>query len=403
MDVHVSFCCGTDIISSDQMMAISHLVSSWFQTRFFWSRAMKITAYVSLLLAKCTKKKISYEMRAAMGSGRFCLLLAFGKQLPRKLESSLKVVRQLQCSDERDRIYSILSLVDWPSGISPVPDYDKSAFDLAVETLGILFCDQRRARAYRFFEAAELLEELFNLLPMYESIHEAISTAPEPVGSKWDEHSRSRTATRAWHATKIHPTSSLSDEFAQLHVIGAPDDNEMNLLVDDNGVPFAEASARTQAGDWYIETYMYGLDSWDMLGLVIRASENSSLTVVGLARKLGNHRRRVVEDTWVFRKEKLTVYWDSEDALLLHMWILNSIHDNRLDDVRICRFENSSYAEFDNPKAVRRQDEEVWGELPNWVRREAHNVESCYTKEAIEAYPVFYATTQKSRWLRQST
>jgi hypothetical protein len=325
MDVHVSFCCGTDIISSDQMMAISHLVSSWFQTRFFWSRAMKITAYVSLLLSKCTKKKISYEMRAAMGSGRFCLLLAFGKQLPRKLESSLKVVRQLQCSDERDRIYSILSLVDWPSGISPVPDYDKSAFDLAVETLGILFCDQRRARAYRFFEAAELLEELFNLLPMYESIHEAISTAPEPVGSKWDEHSRSRTATRAWHATKIHPTSSLSDEFAQLRVIGAPDDNEMNLLVDDNGVPFAEASARTQAGDWYIETYMYGLDSWDMLGLVVRASENSSLTVVGLARKLGNHRRRVVEDTWVFRKE------------------------------------------------------------------------------AIEAYPVFYATTQKSRWLRQST
>jgi hypothetical protein len=364
---------------------------------------MKITAYVSLLLSKCTKKKISYEMRAAMGSGRFCLLLAFGKQLPRKLESSLKVVRQLQCSDERDRIYSILSLVDWPSGISPVPDYDKSAFDLAVETLGILFCDQRRVRAYRFFEAAELLEELFNLLPMYEFIHEAISTAPEPVGPKWHEHSRSRIATWLWYAIKIHPPSSRSGRFVQMHVVGSSDDKEKKLLVDDNGVPFAEASARTQAGDWYIQTYMTSLGKRSILGLVVRALENSSLTVVGLACKLGNHRRRVVEDTWIFRKESLTVHWDPEDALLFHMWIRNGTHDNGLDDVRICRFENSSYAEFDKPKAVERQDDEVWRELEDRQREQVHNVELCYTEEAFEAYPALRATTQKSRWLKQST
>jgi hypothetical protein len=361
MGVHVCFYCGADMISSDQMMAIFHLVNSWFRMLSYQPWTIKVTAYIPRLLGKCTKKEIRYEMREAIGSGPFCLLLAFEKQNPRDLKSCLDVVCQLQCTDERDRVYSILSLVRWPSGISPVPDYDKSAFDLAVETLGILFCEQQGVQAYRLFWAARLLEELFNVLPMYEFIHEAISTAPEPVGSKWDEHSRSRIATWLWYAIKIHPPSSRSDRFVQ-----------------------------------YIQTYMTSLGKRGILGLVVRALENSNLTVVGLARKLGNH-RRVVEDTWIFRKENLTVHWDPEDALLFHMWIRNGTHDNGLDDVRICRFENSSYAEFDKPKAVERQDDEVWRELEDRQREQVHNVELCYTEEAFEAYPALRATTQKSR------
>jgi hypothetical protein len=205
-----------------------------------------------------------------------------------------------------------------------------------------------------------------------------------------------------------------------LHVLGAPYDNEKKLLVDDNGVPFAEASLRTQAGDWYI----YG--SWGKLGLVVRAPENSILTIVGLARKLGNHHHFRVEHTWVFRKERITVYWDPEDALLLRMWMCNGIHDDGLDDdgldddgldddgldddgldddgldddglndTGICRFDNSSYAEFDDPKAMERQDDEVWRELHDWERR-VHDMELCYIEKAFKAYPAFRPTTQKSR------
>jgi hypothetical protein len=208
MGVHVSFCCGTDIISSDQMMAISQVLTSWFFLILCASWRIKVTACIPLLLAKCTKKEIHYKMQYTMASGRFCLLLAFGEQEPTTLKSCLEVVRQLQCADERDKIYGILSLIDWPSGTAPVPDYDKSAFDLAIETLGILFYGPKRVSAQDFFCAADLLVDLFNLLPRYESNHEAISTTPEPVGSKWDEYSQSRIATVGWHAFKIHPPSS---------------------------------------------------------------------------------------------------------------------------------------------------------------------------------------------------
>ncbi|KAK5133788.1 hypothetical protein LTR08_007217 [Meristemomyces frigidus] len=48
------------------------------------------------------------------------------------------VLRQeFACSDPRDRIYSMLKIIDWPRGLSPVvPDYFKTPFQLARESMG---------------------------------------------------------------------------------------------------------------------------------------------------------------------------------------------------------------------------------------------------------------------------
>jgi hypothetical protein len=397
MGSHVSFCCGADIIPSEQMIAISSLVQVWCERPSSRSWVADRAMFISRLLAKCTKKEINSDMYRAYHDSsprRFCLSLAFGIQGLQSPHPMLRVVHQTQCTDERDKIYGILSLVDWPSGIAPVPDYDKSALDLAIETFGILFYETNSTWGKDFFQAVDFLVDFFNLLPMYESIKEATSTTPEPVGS------RTRIEVSRWHATKIYPPSSGSDRFAQLQVIRAPDDNEMNLLIDNNGVPYAEASARTQVGDWYVRAVnpaldrwgMLGLDRWDMLGLIVRTSKNSSLTIVGLARKLGNHHHRVLENALIFRKEQLVMHWDLEDAFLLHMSVRNGIPNSGLDGVRICRSEHSSYAEFDNPTA---QYDELFKGRRNWG--EVDKLESCYTEQAFEAYPTLRATTQKSR------
>lgn len=55
------------------------------------------------------------------------------------LDSALVNVDELECSDPRDRVYALLGLVDWDEDESAiVPDYSKSALELAVEVIELL-------------------------------------------------------------------------------------------------------------------------------------------------------------------------------------------------------------------------------------------------------------------------
>jgi hypothetical protein len=407
MGSYVSFCCGADMIPSEQMIAISALIQIW--CRRPWSRSWTAdkAMLISRLLAKWTEKEISSDMYRAYKDAeprRFCLSLAFEEQIPRTLVSILGVVHQSQCTDERDRIYGVLSLVDWPSGIAPVPNYQTSILDLAIEVLSILCTGPSRQGV---FQCAELLKNVLKLSPVLKSINNTTNATPETVHSKWARQSRIRITDEDWHATKIHPSSSQSNKFAQLHVVGAADDNKMALLVDDNGIPFAEASIDTRVGDWYVEmrSSSTSLKPWNTLGLIARISRNSTLSIVGLARKLGHHRNDFYD--YFVRKEALKIHWDPWDALSLDVSLCSDKHEIGLDTIRICSSEYSSYAVFAFPKAVKRSDYVSWSGLLSYEKQNKSIQHGWYTFEAIEKYPIARAQLVKSHarrsWAHDTT
>jgi hypothetical protein len=44
-------------------------------------------------------------------------------------------MEQFICAEPKDKIYGVLSLIDWGDKVAPVPNYAKDAFQLAVEVL----------------------------------------------------------------------------------------------------------------------------------------------------------------------------------------------------------------------------------------------------------------------------
>jgi hypothetical protein len=403
MGSYVSFCCGADMIPSEQMIAISALIQIW--CRRPWSRSWTAdkAMLISRLLAKWTEKEISSDMYRAYKDAeprRFCLSLAFEEQTPKTLVSILGVVHQSQCTDERDRIYGILSLVDWPSGIAPVPNYQTSILDLAIEVLSILCTGSSRQGVFRY---VELLTNVLKLSPVLESINDTTNTTPGIVRSKWARKSRVRITDEDWRATKIRSSSSQSNKFAQLHFVGAADDNKMALLVDDNNIPFAEASIDTRVGDWYVEmrSGSISLEPWNTLGLIARISRSSTLSIVGLARKLGHHRSDFYD--YFVRKENLEIHWDPWDALFLHVSVCSDKHEIKLDTIRICSSEHSSYAVFAFPKAVKRSDYVSWSDLLSYEKQDKSIQHGWYTLKAIETYPIARTISQKSRKAKLGT
>lgn len=81
---------------------------------------MRRLSLKTLLLSNSAFSKVSNFRRLATGG----------------LSSTLKDLSEFKCSDVRDRIYASLRVVPWPESVPTiVPDYTKSAFELAVEVL----------------------------------------------------------------------------------------------------------------------------------------------------------------------------------------------------------------------------------------------------------------------------
>jgi hypothetical protein len=387
MGTRIFFCCGTYMIPSDQMIAVSHLVDYWCNRCELRSLTKTVSTSMSRIWAKWCKKEFENHMSQAYNDARphrYCLSLAFCNQVAQSLNTVLSVIRQLQCSDERDRIYGILSLVDWRAyGTAPIPNYDISIYDLATETLSIMF--DRSSDEY-VFRCVDRLASVFNI-PAHSYIEYAketrASATPRLVSSELATKSRSRLIDFGWFATKIHPPTCGSRSLARLCLEEPLDDNETTLLIDNNGVPFAQASPGTRVGDWYVHTRPDVLKPWDKFGLIARTAKNDSLTIIGLACTLGHHEHSL--SVYSLQKEYLKTHWDPWDAILLHLSVRNGMHNDMLYTVRSCLSESSSYATFVRPDMVG-QDRTLRMDLK---ARKVHKArqDRWYTQKALEAYP----------------
>lgn len=69
---------------------------------------------------------------------------ALGSQRLLSLLEAMEAVSLLECFDPRDKLYGIMSLVDWTGLQKPQPNYDSDIFDLAVETMRALALSHER-------------------------------------------------------------------------------------------------------------------------------------------------------------------------------------------------------------------------------------------------------------------
>ncbi|KAI0861765.1 heterokaryon incompatibility protein-domain-containing protein [Xylaria cubensis] len=65
----------------------------------------------------------------------FTHLTAFTSQRSLSVWEAIQVASDLECYDPRDRLYGLLSLVDWTGMEKPMPNYDSDIYDLALDTL----------------------------------------------------------------------------------------------------------------------------------------------------------------------------------------------------------------------------------------------------------------------------
>jgi hypothetical protein len=176
-----SFCCGQDVRSFDSLLATSILVDYWVCLDHYWLhegfRNMKswwnISRYLNLrsLALSRDDARTYYET----GIRRGCLALASGPRVARQLSEVLTVMRHFECADPRDRLYGVLSLVDWhesDGGHVPIPDYDQQPFSLAVGILQHYLSDAKFMPAGgSMFKWANELRSIFNLPEISHGLH----------------------------------------------------------------------------------------------------------------------------------------------------------------------------------------------------------------------------------------
>ena len=188
---------------------------------------------------------------------------------------------RFQSSDVRDRLYGILSVVNW-RGAAPVPDYTKDSFELATEVLRrILASGDDTFRFYTAMKWIRHIRVLFQVSPEQEAVRKAIearhkpfTAAPTYVGSQESE----RLGGWEWHGTEIRglgfkresnqPVRSRRKKWSsrdvqkqhtpQLQCLERSLDQPFVQLRDDKGLVFAYAPSETRAGDWYLEL-RYGI------------------------------------------------------------------------------------------------------------------------------------------------
>jgi hypothetical protein len=126
----------------DNLLAIGLLLDFRVEERkhaLHW-RAItrRIISFISYRPWLLRRQKICKDLGlswAIIGPQRGCQTLASGTWGPRKLAEVLEAMQHFHCTDVRDRLYGVLSLVDWQDTTIPVPDYEQDSFQIAVEIM----------------------------------------------------------------------------------------------------------------------------------------------------------------------------------------------------------------------------------------------------------------------------
>jgi hypothetical protein len=280
-----------------------------------------------------------YQLNVPSIARQQCLVLASEARRPRNLLDTLYNVTLFQCADDRDKVYGILSIADWPVHSRPTVDYEKDLLELAIEVVGILF-DMRRAkpieRPKNLDSWIRQVGRMFHLSPGHPSIDAAITNRAEvavvPDALECLQEDRLLLADASKYGVEIYSSHIQDGNGVVLRCpIPKAKDKFVTLFSVLSGI-LAQATPDTLAGDWFLK-----MDN--DRGLILRQSHSSRYTIIGLAIIQGYHPNTLSESQSAF-----CIYWDPEDALLYYLAICNMKDLERMLSVRICGSTGSSFA-----------------------------------------------------------
>jgi hypothetical protein len=353
MGTNVSYCCGTDVVPSTRVLAVTLLADSAFEDElkkeYPWitTGIQKMSSLTSGLL---TKKEDVSESALSYGASPYdsikpylnCLGLAAENRDPVGLEDVLQFIHQFECTDKRDRLYGTLALIKWnPPGEErpiprPVPDYEKDAFRLATDIYRMLRPGPWESDTKPVHRALHWVEHLFDIFGLDPSaMQDALVkryTSPVKVHTEEEtnEDDFERTLDSSWRAMRICDLSSPeAKEQYSLHMAEPVAGDRFVTLFDHENTPFAQAPLQTVAGDFYIEMDSWAIEpeSWSHLGIIVKRSTEPPFhihnrhTLLGLARRFVSQTciaRRLWGNQEHERFYHVTIHWDIDDIFLLY-------------------------------------------------------------------------------------
>jgi hypothetical protein len=382
MSTNVSYCCGTDVVPSTQVLAVTLLADSDFDDELKKKYPRITTGIQKLSFLTSGLEDLSYHP-TRYGETPYdsikpyltCLGLAAENPAPVGLEDVLQFVHQFECTDKRDRLYGTLALIEWnPNGREqpiprPVPDYEKDPYRLATDIYRMLSPGPWKSDEKPVHRALHWVEHLFDIFGLDpSSMQDAFVkryTTPVKVHTEEEtnEDGFERSTDRCWRAMRICDLSSPeAKEQYSLHIAEHVAGDRFVTLFDHENTPFAQAPLHTTAGDFYIEMDSGTMkpESWSNLGIIVKRSTeppfhvDNSHTLLGLARRFASQ-TSIVKRLWGTGEHQrfynVTIHWGIDDIFLLYA-ITRSQHDldiEHLTVVRLCDPERrfSSFARFE--------------------------------------------------------
>ncbi|KAH4211770.1 hypothetical protein HBI95_044990 [Parastagonospora nodorum] len=356
MGTNVVVCCGATLILASHIMALDSLLgydigtSIRFEPRQDINIKMKYMKAVRLISRLCGSISCREDDNATLeaygkAGPRFgCLVLAARglEGRPPDLHSVMDHINEFECADVRDKLYGILNLVDWPPGSTPTPDYQKSTFDVAVDTLDSLGrwpIFGRMALSW-----AQHVATIFEISPMDVAIQDRLrmrrnnALSPQP-GIPSSGHFRfSDYFWRGWPIL-AHIAEPQSRSLQGLYCAASMTKDGVVELVYGDDMPCVLAPPQTTAGDWIISMRSGETEYWDSTGMIIRSSDFYQYTIVGLARMTEHYSK-------LERRGFFWLHWDPEDLLLLHLIARepDKLDIGELHSIQICGAKDSSFA-----------------------------------------------------------
>jgi hypothetical protein len=360
-----SFCCGNELRPFDSLAAISMLIDYWMSREprkwgWHWtSRAFVGTlSRLPFILRRQKRLWPSYlveEVYSGISMRHGCLALATGSRVACQLSDVMRAMPLFNCADVRDKLYGVLSLVDWDEGRggrAPTPDYTKDSFSLAVEILQMYLDNPRIAPTDgSSLHWAEQLREVFKIEPTQLSMRTAIRARcsnriagaailtrehlfMRPTDLFYSQPSITSTIYSSslrkaqsrlkpddtWYGKRLldyDDAESLEKSADSPLFLRTGTDYGLNEIVDQDDNIIAWAPNNTRPHDIYMFTCHVYKELWSAAvpSMIVRAGEPSFYTIVGPA--IGWAHK--ISSTGVRIWNQYLVKWSAED-LLMYCW-----------------------------------------------------------------------------------
>lgn len=361
----VTYVCGPDILMSSLVLALSHLFEAWIwghgNCQAFDSGTLveRLAWYSYAGLARNTLGRRTVHsipnIFESTGPQRASLALASGNLRPRHLLPTLAYVSHLHCADVRDKIYGILSLVDWTPNIKPQPDYGKSVLEVASEVLGLI----HQSRHSVLFRSVETLANLFHLSLSHQLVRATMAARNSQITLSLDEDpgsgvyglmenavgtqgGHSVVIESGWCSARIYSSSPNKRNKFSVRYSQTTEDGIWNMLLEYNSTTVARVPSNTKIGDLLL--YPDAIHRRDNLrhstGLIARPGQFGQSTIIGgVSTNLYEH--PAVQPR---QPANFEIHWNPEDALIFYLHAMSSETTIDLVDLRVCKTPGSSFA-----------------------------------------------------------